>query len=193
MNQDRMLEILKETGAYQEGHFKLSSGLHSDTYIQCARLLQYPWLAQEVIRALGDLFQDEAIDIVVGPAIGGILVAYEMGRALEKPAIFAERENGIMTLRRGFHVAPATKCLVTEDVLTTGGSAQEVVDLLQSLGAQVVGAASIIDRTAGNTLKLHVPFKSLLTVQAQTYDPQACPLCQAGKPIEKPGSRPAGA
>lgn len=193
MTQDRILAILKETGAYLQGHFKLSSGLHSDTYIQCAQLLQYPWLAQDLVGALADALPDKEVDVVVGPAIGGILVAYEMGRALHKPAIFAERQDGQMTLRRGFHVAPGTKCLVTEDVLTTGGSAQEVVDLLQGLGAEVVGAASLIDRTAGNRLKLQVPFQSLVVVEAQTFEPASCPLCQAGQAVEQPGSRPAGA
>lgn len=190
MHQERLMEILKETGAYQEGHFKLSSGLHSGHYVQCAQLLKHPDLAGEVCAALAQRFKDDNIEIVVGPAIGGILVAYEVGRALGVPAIFAERENGVMTLRRGFYVTPGQRCLVTEDVLTTGGSAQEVVALLEQHGAEVVSAASIIDRTKGNTVKLTVPYQSLLTLDVETFAPEACPFCAAGKSIQKPGSRP---
>ena len=130
--------------------------------------------------------------MVVGPAIGGILVAYEVARALNVPGIFAERENGQMTLRRGFRVEPGQRVAVIEDVLTTGGSAQEVVELLQGLGANVVTAGSIIDRTAGNTLKLKVPYKSLIALQFETYSEDECPMCKEGLPIVKPGSRPTG-
>lgn len=190
MTHEELMDILTTTGAYQEGHFKLSSGLHSGNYIQCSQLLKFPSLASKVCAEIGKMFADEKIDIVVGPAIGGILVAYEVGRALDVPAIFAERENGIMTLRRGFHVEKGMRCLVTEDVLTTGGSAQEVVELLQSKGAEVVAATSIIDRTAGNTLKLKVPFKSLLKLTFSTYTEEECPMCREGLSIQKPGSRP---
>lgn len=190
MTNEELMQILTETGAYQSGHFKLSSGLHSGNYIQCSQLLKFPRIAENVCAEIGELFKDENIEMVVGPAIGGILVAYEVGRALNVPAIFAERENGVMTLRRGFHVEPGTRCLVTEDVLTTGGSAQEVVELLQSKGAEVVAAASIIDRTPGNTLKLKVPFKSLIQLSFPTYNPEDCPMCKEGMPIQKPGSRP---
>lgn len=192
MKQEEALKILEDTGAYQRGHFKLSSGLHSDVYVQCAQLLMHPPLAEQICRQVADLWQDEKPEMVVGPAIGGILVAYEVGRALNVPTIFAERQEGVMTLRRGFepHVTKGLRVLVTEDVLTTGGSAQEVVELLQDLGADVIGAASIIDRTHGNTLKLTVPHRSLITLEAGTYQPDACPLCQEGLPINKPGSRP---
>lgn len=190
MTNEELMQILTETGAYQSGHFKLSSGLHSGNYIQCSQLLKFPRIAEKVCAEIGDLFKDENIEMVVGPAIGGILVAYEVGRALNVPAIFAERENGVMTLRRGFHVEPGTRCLVTEDVLTTGGSAQEVVELLQSKGAEVVAATSIIDRTPGNTIKLKVPFKSLIQLSFSTHNPEECPMCKEGMPIQKPGSRP---
>lgn len=190
LSQEELLDILKETNAYQEGHFKLSSGLHSPNYIQCSQLLKYPKLAEKVCSEIGKLFENEDIDLIVGPAIGGILVAYEVARAMDKPAIFAERENGVMTLRRGFHVEPGTRCLVTEDVLTTGGSAQEVVDLLESKGAVVVSATSIIDRTSGNTIKLKVPHKSLLALSFPTYTDEELPEWLAEKPIQKPGSRP---
>lgn len=192
MKREDVLQILSETGAYQEGHFKLSSGLHSGTYVQCSQLLMHPKLAQTIAEGIAALWQDEAIDMVVGPAIGGILAAYEVGRALAVPAIFAERQNGEMILRRGFagHMRPGLRCLVVEDVLTTGGSAQEVVKVLEAHGATVVAATSIIDRTYGNEVKLTVPYKSLLTLEVETYDPEACPLCAAGAPIDKPGSRP---
>ena len=190
MTNEELMQILTETGAYQSGHFKLSSGLHSGNYIQCSQLLKFPRIAEKVCAEIGELFKDENIEMVVGPASGGILVAYEVGRALNVPAIFAERENGVMTLRRGFHVEPGTRCLVTEDVLTTGGSAQEVVELLQSKGAEVVAATSIIDRTPGNTIKLKVPFKSLIHLSFPTHNPEECPMCKEGMPIQKPGSRP---
>ena len=135
MTNEELMQILTETGAYQTGHFKLSSGLHSGNYIQCSQLLKFPRVAEKVCSEIAALFKDDNIEMVVGPAIGGILVAYEVGRALDVPAIFAERQDGKMTLRRGFHVEPGTRCLVTEDVLTTGGSAQEVVELLQAQGA----------------------------------------------------------
>ena len=187
---EQVMDILKETGALQQGHFRLSSGLHSGNYVQCSQLLKFPRIAETVCAALAEKFQDEKIDMVVGPAIGGILVAYEVARALNVPGIFAERENGQMTLRRGFHVEPGQRVIVIEDVLTTGGSAQEVVALLQGLGAEVVAAGSIIDRTAGNTIKLKVPFKSLVKLEFETYTEEACPLCQESLPIIKPGSRP---
>lgn len=192
LNEQEVLEILKETGALQEGHFRLSSGLHSGNYVQCSQLLKFPKVAEKICSALAEKFQDDHIEMVVGPAIGGILVAYEVARALDVPGIFAERENGQMTLRRGFHVEPGQRVAVIEDVLTTGGSAQEVVELLQSLGANVVTAGSIIDRTAGNTLKLKVPYQSLIALTFETYTEDQCPLCQAGLPIIKPGSRPTG-
>lgn len=190
MTREEIIAVLRETGAYQEGHFRLSSGLHSGHYVQCAQLLKYPDLAEKLCVELASQFEDVAIELVVGPAIGGILVAYEMGRALGVPAIFAERENGKMTLRRGFRVEKGTKCLVTEDVLTTGGSAQEVVELLQEQGADVVYAASLIDRTYGNTIKLTVPYRSLVRMEFETYELDRCPYCKAGDPIVKPGSRP---
>lgn len=192
MNREDVLKILSDTGAYQTGHYKLSSGLHSGTYVQCSQLLMYPHLAAKIAEGIAELWQDEAIDMVVGPAIGGILAAYEVGRALHVPAIFAERQNGEMTLRRGFdgHMRPGLRCLVVEDVLTTGGSAQEVVEVLQSHGAEVVAATSIIDRTYGNEVKLTVPYRSLLALQVETFEPADCPLCATGQPITKPGSRP---
>lgn len=190
LSEAEVLAILKDTGALQEGHFRLSSGLHSGHYVQCSQLLKYPDIAGKVCSALAEKFKDDQISMVVGPAIGGILVAYEVARALGVPGIFAERENGVMTLRRGFQVEANQRVIVIEDVLTTGGSAQEVVTLLQNLGAEVVSAGSIIDRTAGNTVKLQVPYKSLVALDFETYSEDMCPMCQANQPIVKPGSRP---
>ncbi|MBR6755840.1 MAG: orotate phosphoribosyltransferase [Peptococcaceae bacterium] len=191
LTNEEVLSILKETGALKEGHFRLTSGLHSSHYVQCSQLLKFPRLAEKVCSALAEKFADNKPDLVVGPAIGGILVAYEVARALDVPALFAERENGEMTLRRGFTVEPGQKVIVTEDVFTTGGSAQEVVDLLQGMGAEVIAACSIIDRTAGNTVKLKVPYQSLIKFEFATYEEKDCPMCKEGKiPAIKPGSRP---
>lgn len=191
MTNEEVLTILKETGALKEGHFRLTSGLHSDHYVQCSQLLKYPWLAEKVCAALAEKFLEEKPDVVIGPAIGGILVAYEVARALKVPALFAEREEGVMTLRRGFKVEPGQKVIVIEDVFTTGGSAQEVIALAQNMGGNVIAAGSIIDRTAGNVVKLKVPYQSLIKFEFNTYDPADCPMCKEGKtPAIKPGSRP---
>ena len=190
LTNEETMQILKDTGALKEGHFRLTSGLHSDHYVQCSQLLKFPRLAEKVCSALAEKFKDDNIEVVVGPAIGGILVAYEVARALDVPALFAERQDGVMTLRRGFTVEPGQRVLVTEDVFTTGGSAQEVVELLQGMGANVVAATSIIDRTAGNTVKLKVPHQSLIKFEFQTFDPAECPMCKQGIPAVKPGSRP---
>lgn len=190
LTQDEVMNILKETGALKEGHFRLTSGLHSDHYVQCSQLLKYPRIAETICSALAEKFEENKPDVVIGPAIGGILVAYEVARALNVPAMFAERQDGEMTLRRGFTVEPGQKVLITEDVFTTGGSAQEVVELVQSLGGDVIAAASIIDRTAGNTVKLKVPYQSLIKFEFQTHNPEDCPMCKAGIPAVKPGSRP---
>lgn len=188
LSKEEIIEMLQETTALREGHFKLTSGLHSEGYVQCALLLKEPALAEKVGQALGEEFMAEKPDIVVGPAIGGIIIAYEVARALGVPGIFAERENGKMTLRRGFNVEKGQKALVVEDVITTGGSSQEVVELLQGLGVEVIGVGSLIDRSKGQN-KLTVPYKSLLALDIKTFDPQACPLCETGKAIDKPGSR----
>ena len=155
--------------------------------MQCALLLKEPHLAEKVGQALGEKFLEEKPDIVVGPAIGGIIIAYEVARSLGVPGIFAERENGKMTLRRGFSVEKGQKALVVEDVITTGGSSQEVVELLRSMGVEVIGVGSIIDRSGGQN-KLTVPYKSL-SFGYQDLPPEECSLCAEGKPIDKPGSR----
>lgn len=184
-----LIKMLEETGALKKGHFKLTSGMHSSSYVQCAQLLKIPKYAEIAGKAIGEFFKDEKIDMVVGPAIGGIVIAYEVARALEVPGIFAERENGVMTLRRGFDVPEGSRVVVIEDVITTGGSSQEVVELLQERGAIVVGAGSIIDRSSPENLKIKVPYKSLLKLEIQNYDPEDCPMCKDGSPVVKPGSR----
>ncbi|NMA01746.1 MAG: orotate phosphoribosyltransferase [Clostridia bacterium] len=188
LTKEEIMEMLQKTNALRKGHFKLTSGLHSEGYVQCALLLKEPHLAEKVGQALGEKFLEEKPDIVVGPAIGGIIIAYEVARSLGVPGIFAERENGKMTLRRGFSVEKGQKALVVEDVITTGGSSQEVVELLRSMGVEVIGVGSIIDRSGGQN-KLTVPYKSLLALDIKTFPPEECSLCAEGKPIDKPGSR----
>lgn len=181
-------ELFQETGALQKGHFLLTSGLHSDTYLQCALVLQYPQLAQKLAEVMAAKLADEKIDVVVGPAMGGVTWAYQLGLTLGCRAIFTERSEDIMTLRRGLSIAQGERVLVAEDVATTGGSAQEVVRLMEGSGAIVVGVALIVDRTAG-TLEFGVPYNSICQLKPQTWNRGNCPLCQAGKPFDRPGSR----
>jgi orotate phosphoribosyltransferase len=188
LTEKELLKIFRNSGALLEGHFLLSSGLHSNVYIQCALVLQYPHLAARLGAELGKHFQGLPVDVVVGPALGGILVAHEVARALGVRAIFTEREDGVMTLRRGFSVKPGEKVLVVEDVVTTGGSTHEVIEVLQKSGAQLVGVGALVDRHTG-TLDFGVPFRSLLRLEIATYLPESCPLCEKGEPLVKPGSR----
>ena len=176
----------EETEALLQGHFLLTSGLHSDRYLQCARVLMYPDRAEALAEQLTEKI-DSNPSIVVGPAIGGITFAYEMGRALGCPAVFAERVNGQFELRRGFHIAPGTRVLVAEDVVTTGGSVIEVIDMLRGRGADVVGVASLVHRAKASPFD--VPYSSLLQIIPPTWTESECPLCEAGGRPEKPGSR----
>ena len=185
---DWVVRQLKRTEALLEGHFLLSSGLHSDRYFQCARLLQYPRRAARVGRAIGDLCRPFGAQLVVSPALGGVVIGHEVGRALGVRAIFTEREQGIMRLRRGFTIAAGEQVLVVEDVVTTGKSTLEAAAAVPAAGGRVVGLASIVDRSAG--VAFPYPFRSLLKLQVATYPPESCPLCDAGKlPAIKPGSR----
>ena len=188
MNQGAVMKIFGRCDAFHKGHFKLSSGLHSEYYLQCALVLADPKIAAKLCRELADKFKRKKIDVIIGPAIGGITAAYEVARSLGTRGIFSEREEGKMTLRRGFKLERGEKVLVIEDVTTTGGSAQEVVELAKSLGAKIVGVGAIIDRSGGKA-KFSVPFRSLAKLNIKTFQPQDCPLCKAGKPIAKPGSR----
>ncbi|MGF7060369.1 orotate phosphoribosyltransferase [Brassicibacter mesophilus] len=183
-----VIEILKEVEALLEGHFLLSSGRHSNRYVQCAKLLQYPEKAEKVLSVVTDKIKDLDIDVVVGPAMGGIIVAYELGRQLGKPAIFTERENGMMTLRRGFEIKKGQKILITEDVVTTGKSSLETIEVLKSYGAEVIGIACIVDRRGSNS-EIEYPIYSAIKLEVESYDKDDCPLCKQGITYVKPGSR----
>jgi orotate phosphoribosyltransferase len=185
---DWVLRLLKRTGALLEGHFLLSSGLHSDRYFQCARLLQYPRHAARAGRAIAELCRPLGAKLVVSPALGGVVIGHEVGRGLGVRAIFTEREQGIMKLRRGFSIAPGEQVLVVEDVVTTGKSTLEAAAAATAAGGVIVGLASIVDRSGG--VVFPYPFRSLLQLQVATYAPEACPLCREGTlPAIKPGSR----
>ncbi len=194
MTQEEVLKIFKEKNALLEGHFKLSSGLHSEKYLQCALILQYPDIAEKLAKALAKEFMKEKIDVVVGPALGGITLAYEVARQLGVRGIFTERQDGPhagagkMVLRRGFCVKNKERVLVAEDVVTTGLSTNEVIEAIKAQGGIVIGVASIIDRSAG-AVKFSASFKSLARINIKTYDEKDCPLCKKGIPAVKPGSR----
>lgn len=185
--------ILNKTGVLKEGHFLLSSGRHSNQYLQCALALQFPEHASKLGSAVAEKsFKNIKIDVVVAPALGGIIIGYEVARALGVRSIFAERENGKMTLRRGFTVEPGEKVLVVEDVITTGGSAKEVIELLKTMEVELVGVASIIDRSNGNA-DFDIPFYPLIAMEVESWTPEHCPLCKEGQiPLTKPGSRTFG-
>jgi len=189
LTEREILELFRKTGAILEGHFLLSSGLHSPKYVQCARLLQHPALAERVCRALAARAAAlDPIDVVVGPALGGVIVAHELARALGVRGMFAEREAGRMTLRRGFEIVPGERVLVAEDVVTTGRSSLEVAELVTALGGTVVGAACLVDRRLGGELPFHLV--SLVKLAIEAFPPEDCPLCREGLPYTKPGSRP---
>jgi len=178
----------EKRGALLRGHFRLTSGLHSDVYLQSALVLQHPEDAAALGEALAAAFRDDGVQTVLAPAIGGILVAHEVARALGVRALFTEREGGVMRLRRGFTLAAGERCLVVEDVITTGGSTREVVQCVEAHGGVVVGVGSLIDRSGG-TATFDVKRVALATVSAATYPPESCPLCKAGGQAVKPGSR----
>lgn len=187
-NEQHLLTIFQQTGALLEGHFQLTSGLHSPRYLQCALVLQYPEHAEFVGRALAAKFRDDRVDAVVAPAIGGIIVAHETARAIGARALFTEREAGVMTLRRGFRLSRGERVLVVEDVVTTGGSTRETIDAVIDADGVVIGAGSMVDRSGG-AVDVGVKRQSLLTLEVASYDPSECPLCKEGVPPIKPGSR----
>lgn len=189
MNQEAVLDMFRSSGALLEGHFRLSSGLHSTGYLQCALVLQHPQSAEALGAALASRCRALGATVVLSPALGGIVIGQEVARALGVRAIFAERQEGTLTLRRGFALAPTDRVLVVEDVVTTGGSTRETMLVASAQGATVVGAASIIDR--GAETSLGVPYLALVRHTIPTFDPNQCPLCQQGQPIVKPGSRSA--
>jgi orotate phosphoribosyltransferase len=193
MTQDEALELLSEAGALLEGHFRLSSGLHSPRYLQCAVALQHPAVAERLGGALAAKWQAAAhgaADLVVSPALGGLIIGHEVGRGLGVRACFTERVEGVMTLRRGFHIEPGEKVLLIEDVITTGRSTQETAVAVSQVGGIPIGVACVANRSGKPHLG-DLPLLSLVELEIPTFDPSACPLCAAGEEIIKPGSRPA--
>jgi orotate phosphoribosyltransferase len=188
MTENEILNIFRQHSALLEGHFVLSSGLHSDRYIQCALVLQYPRVAEQLCTELAAKLRHLGGSVVAAPALGGILVAHEVARALSVRALFTERQEGVMTLRRGFSLALGEPTLVVEDVLTTGLSTRETMKCVEQAGGKVVGVGTLIDRSGG-AVDLAVPKAALLTLAIQNYKPADCPLCRSGIPAVKPGSR----
>ena len=191
---ESILELFRSTGAYLQGHFRLTSGLHSSEYLQCALVLQHPAAAEKLGQLLAAQMRPltaEPIGVVVSPALGGVIIGHEVARALGTPFLFTERDAATrkMSLRRGFTIAPGQTAVVVEDVITTGGSTQDVVEVLKDAGARVLAAGSIIDRSGGHA-DVGVPRVALATMQVAAHYPEACPLCKLGIPVVKPGSRP---
>jgi len=195
---DELLRLFETAGAIRHGHFELSSGLHSGTYVQCALVLQYPVFAEKLGRALAALFSDARIDVVVSPALGGVILGHEVARALPHPrdaigggvpAIFVERDgSGTLTLRRGFTLKPDQHVLVVEDVWTTGGSTDETIHVVEEAGGRVIAVGALIDRSGG-TIDFPVESNALLELKIESYEPEDCPLCRQGSAAVKPGSR----
>lgn len=188
MIKEDILKIFEKTGAILKGHFLLTSGRHSDTYMQCAKLFVYPDLAEKLCKELCEKLSDIDIDMVVSPAVGGIIMGYQVAKELNKPNMFFERQNGEMTLRRGFSLEKNANILVVEDVVTTGGSVKEVIKKAESLGANVVAVASIVDRSNGK-IDFGKKFVNLLSLDVKSFESENCPLCKQGIPAIKPGSR----
>jgi orotate phosphoribosyltransferase len=190
MTRDELLDLFRRSGALLEGHFRLTSGLHSPGYLQCALVLQHPPQAEALGRAIAGRVQDLRPTVVLSPALGGVVIGHEAGRALGVRAIFCERQEGRLALRRGFTLDATDRVLVVEDVMTTGGSTRETIEVARAAGGQVVGTASIVDRSPSGSLQFDVPFVSLLRIDLPTYEQDQCPLCAQGVPVVKPGSRP---
>jgi orotate phosphoribosyltransferase len=188
MESAAVLDLFRTSGALLEGHFRLSSGLHSERYLQSALVLQFPELASRLGDALAERTRHLQPTVVLSPALGGIVIGQEVGRALGVRAIFAERQDGVLTLRRGFTLAPSDRVLVIEDVITTGGSTRETIDVATATGAHVLGAGAIIDR-GSDPARIDVPLFALVSLEVPTYQPEGCPLCAKGLPVVKPGSR----
>ncbi len=188
MTKDEILSILKEAGVLLEGHFLLTSGRHSNKYLQCAKIFQNSKYSEALCGELAKKYADAGVDVVIGPAIGAIQMSYEVSRQLGVKNIFAERENGVMTLRRGFTIEKGQKVLVVEDVVTTGGSVKEVLEIVKSMGGEVVGVGSIVDRTGGK-IDFGTRFEAVISMEVESFEADACPLCKEGIPFIKPGSR----
>ncbi len=184
----KMIDVLIQTESLLKGHFELSSGLHSNQYFQCAKLLQYPEHAEKAGKQIAEMFDKDNTDIVVAPALGGLIIGYEVARALGKKSIFTERKDGIMTLRRGFEINRGDRVVIIEDVITTAKSTMETINVIKALGGEIAGVGCIVDRSQGQTA---IKIKSLLQIEPEIYTPDECPMCKAGIPIDKPGSRTA--
>ena len=196
MTRDELLDVYRRSGALLEGHFRLTSGLHSPGYLQCALVLQHPQQAEALGRAIADRARHLGATVVLSPALGGVVIGQEVGRALGVRAMFAERQDGKLALRRGFTLDSTDRVLIVEDVMTTGGSTRETIGVAKAAGGQVVGTASIVDRSpstgsgeAATSLQFDVPFVTLLRIDLPTYEADRCPLCAQGLPVVKPGSR----
>ncbi|HZJ84664.1 MAG TPA: orotate phosphoribosyltransferase [Syntrophomonadaceae bacterium] len=189
LTKEEAIKIFSDAGALLNGHFQLTSGRHSNQYMQCAQVLKYPHYTEELAKHLAEFFADEKVDLVVGPAVGGIIVAYETARQLKVPGIFTERQDGEMLLRRGFNLEKGARVLIVEDVVTTGGSVKEVIDLVRDLGGLVVGVGVLVDRSNGK-VDFGVKQEAVLTMLVESWEAESCPLCKTGEvPITKPGSR----
>lgn len=188
MNEIEVKKLLIDTGAILEGHFLLTSGLHSPLYVEKFQVLQYPEYTARLCKALAKKFSDERVELVMGPVTGGILLAHEVGKNLGTRAIFTERENGKMTLRRGFVIKPGERVLIVEDIITTGGSVKEVLAVVQEHGGIPVGVGILVDRSGGK-VDFGIPHQALLQLEVETYQPEECPLCAKQQPVTKRGSR----
>ena len=187
MTEAEVKEIFVAAGAIMEGHFLLTSGLHSPMYVEKFNVLQHPESTEKLCKALAEQFKNEKIQTVVGPMTGGILLAHEVGKALGTRAIFTERENGRMTFKRGFSLQPGERVLIVEDIVTTGGSVKEVIDVVRENGGVPVAVGMLVDRSGGKVNFEDVPYHALLHLDVVTYNPKACPLCDKGMPMTKRG------
>lgn len=186
---NKIMELFEKSGAVLHGHFILTSGLHSDAYMQCAKLFEHGDISEQLCRSAADKLKKYNADAVVSPAVGAIIFGYELGKQLGIPNMFAEREkDGNFALRRGFELKPGSRVIIAENVVTTGGSVKEVIDLVKSLGSEVVAVAEVVDRSGG-TVDFGVPNESLLQISVKTYKPEECPMCKAGTTAVKPGSK----
>lgn len=189
LEKSQAIQIFSDSGALLEGHFRLTSGRHSNQYMQCAQVLKYPACTELLAQHLAEVFKDDGVELVIGPAMGGIVVAYEVARQLGVPGLFTERENGAMALRRGFAIEPGQRVLVVEDVVTTGGSVKEVIEVVQQLGGQVAGVGVLVDRSNGS-VDFGVKQAAVLSLDITSWEAESCPMCQEGRmPVVKPGSR----
>lgn len=188
MQREQIIEILKATGVIQQGHFLLTSGYHSAQYMQCAKLFIDPAISERICRELAEKFKGQKIDYVIGPALGGVILSYEMARCLGAKNIFAERRDGNMMLRRGFFIPAGLRVLVVEDVVTTGGSVFEVIELVRAAEAELAGVGVVIDRSGGR-VTFDQKIQSLISMDIEIFEAHNCPMCAQRLPIDKPGSR----